>query len=425
MRSGDASTHARILRRFHRIAAEAREAGLSRIRVEDDVLRGDIVTVGGRPLVNFGSCAYLGLNLHPDLKDGAVRAIDRYGPVFSSSTAYTSVPLYSQLEESLEEIVGLPVVVPPTTTLGHLAAIPVLVGVGDAIVVDAQAHSSVHLAVQQVSGQGIPVRVVAHNDMPALDHALEDLCEVHDKVWYLADGVYSMQGDVLPSSDLVERLDRFPNLWAYIDDAHGFGWRGEHGRGLVLDEIGPHDRVIVAASLAKSFGSGGAVIVFPERELADRVQLTGGTLTFSGPVHPAELGAAVASAEIHLSDLHRELVSRLMEQIDLMRETITRLQLPVATLDRTPIWFMRVGGGDDAVEVARRMMKDGFYLNLARFPAVPINENGLRFTNTLYQSHDQIVSMLEALGANLDEVTGGIDVSVDLTAEPAYETTSS
>lgn len=419
MRSGNATAHARILRMFQRNAQSAIEARLSRVRVEDTVLEGDILTIDGQRTVNFGSCAYLGLNLDQRLKDAAVLAIDQYGPVFSSSTAYTSIPLYTELEELLQSICQRPTVVPTTTTLGHLACLPVMIGPGDAVIIDGQAHASVHQATQQLIGQEIPVRVLAHNDMNELDETLAQLSPRHRKIWYLADGVYSMHGDTIPIDAIADRLANHPNLWAYIDDAHGFGWRGRSGRGLVLDALGSHDRVIVAASLSKSFGSGGAAIAFPDHELAQRVQILGGTLTFSGPIHPAELGAAVASARLHLSDAHTSLQLRMTHQIDLVASNIRNLGLPVASMAATPIWFARIGQHEQAIEVGRRMMKDGFFLNLASFPAVPPGESGLRFTNTLYHSDDQIISMLEALHANIDAVVGDTGIVVDLTGQEA------
>jgi len=416
MRTGSAARHDRVLRLFERHAQTAIDANLCRIRVEDTELAGDIVTIKGKELVNFGSCAYLGLNLDQRLKDGAKAAIDAFGAVFSSSTAYTSVPLYSQLEEKLEHIVGTTVVVPTTTTLGHLAFLPTVIGPGDAVVVDAQAHSSVHLATQTLIAQGIPVEPVPHNDVLAMEAAFGKLSS-HRAVWYLADGIYSMLGDVMPFKALKHSLDVHDNLWAYIDDAHGFGWYGKFGRGMALEAFGGHPRVVVAASLAKSFGAGGAMIAFPDDDMARRVQICSGTLTFSGPLHPAELGAAVAAADIHLSAEHLERQEVLERQIELTSTELSRLNLPVSRTDRTPIWFVRVGGHEESIEVGSRMMADGYFLNLASFPAVPAGHSGFRFTNTTYLSADQLVSMLEALAHHIQAVVGLDQIVIDLVEE--------
>jgi 7-keto-8-aminopelargonate synthetase-like enzyme len=416
MRSGSASRHERLLQLFERNALRSRDAGLFRIRVEDQVLEGDLLTIEGRRVVNFASCAYLGLNLDPRLKAGAIDAIERFGPVFSSSTAYTSIDLYQKLEERLSRIFNASVVIPTTTTLGHLAALPILVGDGDSVLVDSQAHATVHLATQILQAEGIPVLTLPHNNLGALEAAIDEASRKFRSVWYLADGVYSMFGDVAPVSAVYELLDAYPNLHVYFDDAHGFGWTGESGRGWVLKDRPFHPRMVVIVSLAKSFGSGGAAIAFPEPAMAQRVQLCGGTLTFSGPLHPAELGASIAAAEIHLSDELIDLQTRIHRQIVFVREALVGGGLPVVALDPTPVWFVRVGGLTQAMDLARRMLNDGFYLNLASFPAVAPAQSGLRFTHTLYHSEDQILAMIEALRHHLQAIVGEPGVVIDLTA---------
>jgi 7-keto-8-aminopelargonate synthetase-like enzyme len=417
MRTGNASRHERLLTLFERNVTASGRSGLTRVRVEDRYLDGAWLTIGGRRVVNFGSCAYMGLNTDPRLKAAAKDAIERFGPVFSSSSVYTSVDLYTELEYRLGQILNANVIVPTTTTLGHLAALPVLIGEGDAVLVDSWAHSTVHLATQILIAEGISVTPVAHNDMKALNAAVGDACNRFDQVWYVADGVYSMHGDVAPVAKIMELVDRYENLHAYFDDAHGFGWKGANGRGSVLDEVSWHPRLVVAVSLAKSFGSGGAALAFPDSAMAERVQRSGGTMTFSGPLHPAELGAAVASCHIHLSP---ELADRqvvLNRQIDLVRSGILEAGLPVANLDSTPLWFVRVGAVEQAIKLGRKMLDDGFYLNVAFFPAVPVGQAGLRFTHTVYHTAQQIEAMIETLARNFRALAGETQIVIDLTDE--------
>jgi 7-keto-8-aminopelargonate synthetase-like enzyme len=415
MRSGSAAQHERILKVFERFVASAHDAGLVRMRVEDEVLDGDCITIEGRRLTNFGSCAYSGLNTDPRLKRAAIAAVERFGPVFSSSTAYTSVDLYTTLERGLEEMFGGSVIVPTTTTLGHLSCLPLVVGPGSTVLIDIQSHASVHLATQVLASTGIEINAVPHNDVDALEQAIAEACERHDSVWYLADGVYSMLGDIAPVAAIARLLDQHPKLWVYIDDAHGVGWSGQHGRGVVLSKMDLHPRMIVAASLAKSLGAGGAVLVFHDPTLAARVQIAAGPMTFSGPLHPAELGAAVAAVEIMLSDEQTEMQRRIDEQIRLVARLGRELGLPFGAYAHTPIWFAQIGKHEDAVEVGRRMLDDGYFLNLASFPAVPLGQSGLRFTHTLFHDAAQIEAMLRALARHVQDVVG--ERVVDLTDE--------
>ena len=371
--------------------------------------------MSGRTLLNFGMASYLGLNLDPRLKRGAIEAISRYGPVYSSSTAFTSLPLYTELEARLERMLGGKVVIAPTTTLAHMAALPLLVPPGSLILIDVQAHESLRLTAQILVAMGSQLVSLPHNDMSALAAAIEQAPQ--ESVWYLADGVYSMFGDVAPVVRLAALLERFSHLHLYLDDAHGFGWAGKHGRGYVLGHLPIRDRMVVAGSLSKSMGAGGGVVVFPDERTARRVKTLGGTLTFAGPLHPAELGAAVASADIHLSEEYLHLQARIHAQIALTKRLVAHHALPVIAVSDTPVWFVRVGTPTDTIEMAGRLQRDGFYVNPSGYPAVPVGYAGLRFSNSLYLDDHAYVELTEAIAAHLPEVVGEVDITVDLTEE--------
>ncbi len=392
----------------------ALDGGLIRLRVESQSQTGESISIDGRELINFGSCAYLGLNVDPRVKAGAIAAIERYGPVFSSSTAYTSVDLYTELETRLQRIFGGTILIPTTTTLGHLSVLPVLVRPGDLVLLDHQVHASVQLTAHALRGMGARIVDLPHNDVDALAGALERSAGDHERVWYLADGIYSMYGDTAPVTKVMGLVEAHPNLYVYFDDAHGVGWRGEHGRGHVLSEVPLHERMIVIGSLAKSWGAGGSVLVLPDGEMAEEVLLAGATFTFSGPLHPAELGAAVAAAEIHLSPERDERERKLLAAIDYTRRRLVDAQLPAMSLERTPIWYVRVGTPENAVELARRLMADGFYPNVSGFPAVPLGMDGIRFTNTVYHSEEHLERFMDALERHVPDLVVPPDGVVDI-----------
>ena len=79
-----------------------------------------------------------------------------------------------------------------------------------------------------------------------------------------------MYGDTAPVEDVAALQAIYPNLYAYYDDAHGFGWSGKHGRGHVLSRVPLNDRTVIAAGFAKAFGSLGAVLIFGDEHLARR-----------------------------------------------------------------------------------------------------------------------------------------------------------
>ena len=415
MASNVAQQREQAIRFVRQRMAQAMDGGLIRLRVDDQSRDSRTINFRGRDLVNFGSCGYLGLNTDQRLIDGAKDALDRFGPVFSSSSAYTSVDLYTDLEHRLGKIFEEGrVLVPTTTTLGHLSVLPVLVSPDDLVLLDHQVHASVHLAADVLRGIGADVRDIPHNDVDTLRNLLHQEAHEHPHVWFLADGVYSMYGDTAPVAEITPLLDEFETLYVYFDDAHGVGWRGTHGIGHVLTEVGYHDRMIVIGSLAKSWGAGGSVLVLPNEAMAERVLLAGATFTFSGPLHPAELGAAVAAADIHLTPERDEREEALLRRIDYVRDRLVAAQLPAMSLERTPIWFVRVGELGNAIELGRRMMDDGFYPNLSGFPAVPQGMDGIRFTTTLFQTDEDVEGFMDALERNIEGLVVPYELLIDL-----------
>lgn len=428
MRTGSATRHQRLMRLHRRNADRTAETGLIGVRFSD--VDGSIITMEGRPVVNFGNCSYLGLETDERLKRGAIEAIERFGPHYSSSQMYSAVDLYSDLEELLLSMTDAPaVVLPPTTTLGHLSCLPTLVGEGDAAVLDAHSHASLQMTMQVLGGRGIPVHPVPHKDLEAVESTLSELTTQHRHVWYVADGVYSMFGDLSPVRAVMEMVQRHENLYAYFDDAHGFSWLGRHGRGYVLSNLELSERVVVAVGTGKSFGSGGAALFFGDPEMAATVRRISGPMTFSGPIHPPTLGAAVASARIHLSDEHLELRSRILDQIQLVASLLAERALPAVSWAQTPIWFVRIGDVDMVLDVGRRLLDDGFYVNVSGFPAVPMGMSGIRFTHTLNNSAEQISDMIERLSHHYRNVVGEPEAVLDLdemeVAIPAGDVTPS
>jgi 7-keto-8-aminopelargonate synthetase-like enzyme len=408
------SRHDRILDLAESRLSLGIEAGIIHRRIEDDHLEGATITLDGRQLVDFSSCAYLALNRDERLKRAAIDAIRRFGTSYSSSPTYTALPLYDVLEDRLRRITGGAVAVVQTTTLAHVASLPIMVAPDDLVLIDAQTHDSVHLATQNLKGLGARVESVPHNDIPELERRLEMTADRYRHVWYLADGVYSMFGDLAPVKEVAALQDRFENLYTYYDDAHGFGWTGEFGRGYVLSQVALNERMVVSAGFAKSFGSVGAVLAFGDPAMARRVRLVGGPLTFSGPIPPPDLGAAAESARIHLAPEHAERQAQYLDDINWVRSELVRRKLPVASLASTPIWFIRVGTPVRVAEMVMRLMKSGYYVNAAVYPAVPLGDGGVRFAHTLHTTRDQITGLLDSIEQHLAEIVSETEIVVDL-----------
>lgn len=379
----------------------AKSYGILHVDVDGIVDRGRSILVNGQPIVNFGSCSYLGLESDPRLVAAAHDALDNFGVHFSSSRSYLGLGLFEEAEAKLAQIFGKPVIITPSTTLGHMALLPLLIAPEDRLILDQQVHSSVAFSVQQVSVNPGNIERIRHNRLDYLENRLRKLAGKPGKVWYFADSVYSMYGDIAPLSDLVRLLDRYEHFHLYLDDAHGMSWAGKNGAGYVLDKITHHPRIMLTTSLGKGFGTSGGAIICQDEEQKTFIRNCGGTLIFSGPLQPANLASVIASANIHLSPEIYEHQERLKTRITYFQEKAESLGLPLVSIGQSPLFYVATGTKQVGCEVISALMQKGLgYTGIASYPSVPATNSGIRIlVNNHHLLHD-IDALLEEL-ANL------------------------
>ncbi|MEM8907780.1 MAG: aminotransferase class I/II-fold pyridoxal phosphate-dependent enzyme, partial [Bacteroidota bacterium] len=271
------------------------------------------------------------------------------------------------------------------------------------VILDHQVHASVQNTVKMLRGAGTRVEIVRHNRMDHLEDRIQKLIPQHQKIWYMADGVYSMFGDCAPAKALYALMEQYEQFHVYFDDAHGMSWTGKNGAGYILDQIPYHPQMVLISSLTKSFGTQGGAMVFANEEMKNLVKNCGSTLMFSSPIVPSTLGASIASAKIHLSDELPELQEELQERMDYFVEVAHQLQLPIVGSDyNTPIFFIGVGTPDIGYRLAQRLLKAGFFASVAVYPSVPYHNTGLRFTINRHLTFKDIKNVLHVLSVELD-----------------------
>jgi 7-keto-8-aminopelargonate synthetase-like enzyme len=389
------------LRLLNETISEATLLGLIHLTAEDEQLGGRCLTLRGRQQINFGSCSYLGLETDLRLKDAACNAVARYGVQFASSRAYVSCPPYQELERLLAAMFETPLVIAQTTTLAHFAALPLLIGKDDAVICDQLVHNSVQAVLPTLQAAGTFCRFVRHSRIDRLEEILRRLGERHRRIWYLADGVYSMHGDPAPFDSLQDLMSRNERLHLYLDDSHGLTWTGRHGRGTLLGDGALPPRTVMVASLAKAFSAGGAVLALPDVETARLVRSCGSTMIFSGPLQPALIGAAIASARVHLSTELSQRQDELRDRIQLFNTLAEARAIPLGSRAATPIRFVETGDNRATFQLASDLMSEGFYTNSAVFPAVPKHRGGLRVALTVHHTLDDVRALIDAIARRI------------------------
>lgn len=386
------------------VFSNAKEAGTLHLYAEDEYLDGRHLTINGNKVLHFGTCGYMGLDQHADLKRGAIEAIEQFGVQFPMSKSYVSNPLYSKLEELLIKMYDSPLAISKNCTLSHLAVIPTIVRPSDLIILDHQVHTSVQEVSKKMLSQGVIVEMIRHNNMDMLENMIKKHRNNFDKIWYMADGVYSMYGDFAPIKEMIQLAEKYEQLYLYVDDAHGMSWAGKNGTGYVMSQMDKlYHKMILTTTMGKGFGCAGGITVFPNKEWSDKVKLFGGPLTFSVQMEPPILGAALASAQIHLSDQMECYQKNLQEKILYCNDLMKEADLPLVAINTSPLFFIGAGTIAMANDLILRLLENGIYMNLAPYPAVPAKNIGVRISISKHNTIDDIKIMVDKLKVAFNE----------------------
>ncbi len=387
---------------INKIIENAKNKQAIHLYAEGDSLKGDSLIIKGKKVWHFSTTGYLGLEQDQRIKAAAAAAVFRYGTQFPLSKTYISHPLYAALEEKVEAVFQHPVIIAKNSTLAHIAVIPQAVSDQDAVILDHQVHWSVQNACQNLKTRGVPVTMIRHNNMEQLEDQLKKMGNKYRKIWYMADGIYSMYGDYCPVDDLKALSQKYPLLHLYFDDVHGMSWVGERGSGFIMKNWKTlTSKMIVISTLSKTFGASGAVILCGDSQLYQQTKNFGGPLTFSAQLEPASVAAALASADIHLSDEIYEHQLKLHHKIKLFNRLLTERNLPLISSGGTPVFYIGTGLPETSYNMVNRLRQDGFFVNPGIYPAVPLRNSGLRITISNHNDDVQINELAAALEHHL------------------------
>ncbi|HEV3256923.1 MAG TPA: pyridoxal phosphate-dependent aminotransferase family protein, partial [Gemmataceae bacterium] len=326
------------------------------------------IVVDRHEVVNFGSDSFLGLDQDPRVQEAVVRGIERWGTHNGASRAFSCVRANIEAEDKLARWLGTEAaLIYPSVTLANMGAIPGLVSRPDLLVVDQHAHNSIQEGAKIAKANGVPVLTFGHCDPVALEQVLRS-APPYRCALVAIDGVYSMSGALPPLAELNEVALRH-NAVLYVDDAHGTGVLGSHGRGTVLGALGNYDNAFVIGSLSKAFSCAGGFIGCTE-EFKLLLKMRSNTYIFGGPVPPAYLEAIGTVCDILASHEYDELIARLRDNLERLTVGATRLGLSVLG-GETPIISVLVGDEADTLKAGHFLFEKGFYVQSVTFPAVP------------------------------------------------------
>jgi glycine C-acetyltransferase len=377
-------------RRIFELTARACEADAYPYQLPLQGRSGPMVQAEGRELMMLSSYDYLGLIGDPRVDEAAVSAIRKYGTAAGGARMLTgTLDLHREMDKELAAMKGMDEAI--SFSSGYMANLAVLAGLlspQDRVIMDAYSHRSLTDACRM---SGVQVQRYRHNDLASLRQELERPSEAN-RTLIIADGVFSMDGDICPLPELIALKKEF-NCYLMIDDAHATGVLGETGRGT--DEhfgVAATEVDIWTGSMAKSIASNGGWIAVSQ-ELSVYLQHAASPYVFSAALCPSAAAAVLACLAILKEEPER--VARLKSNSEFLRQGLKDLGFNTGD-SITPIIPVILGDEAAAAICARRLRDFGVIVAPVMFPAVAQGSARLRVCVTAGHSLEQLDFALDA-----------------------------
>lgn len=380
---------------------ELKEKGLYvTIRVLESA-QGPWVVVNGKKVLNMCSNNYLGLAAHPKIKEAAIRAILDYGVGAGAvRTIAGTMELHTELEEKLAKFKKREAAIlfqsGYNANLGAISAI-IRKGENGVFISEELNHASI---IDGMRLSGAPKVIYKHLDMEDLKKRLQEVKDAKKKL-IVTDGVFSMDGDIAPLPEIVELAQKYDAM-VYVDDAHGEGVLGDHGRGIV-DHFKLHDEVdFEMGTLSKAFGVMGGYVAGSE-EAIEYLKQRARPFLFSSALNPPDVGAAIAAVEIlQQSD---ELVKKLWDNTHFLQKGLRDLGYDLGNT-KHPITPVMLYDEKLAQEFSRRLYEEyNIFAQAIVYPTVPLGTARIRLEPSAAHSKEDLKYVIDAF-EDLGKKTG-------------------
>ncbi len=353
--------------------------------------------VDGQRMLNMCSNNYLGFAADSRLCAAAKDAIDQLGvgPAAVRSIAGT-MNIHIELEQKIAAFKGTEAALSLQSGWGvNLAVIPLLMGKEDVIFTDELNHASIIDGCRLTKAKRV---IFSHCDVADLERLLAENKAIKKKL-IVTDGVFSMDGDLSPLPDIVAVAEEYDAM-VMVDDAHGEGVLGDHGRGIV-NHFALHGRVdIEAGTMSKAFGVIGGYVA-GKAPIIEYLRQRGRPFLFSSAATPADVAACIAAIDI-LTETEQP-VQRLWENTHYFKEKMKQLGFDIGSSE-TPITPVMLGEAKIAQEFSQRLFARNIFAQAIAFPTVPRGKARIRTMISAAHSQDDLDFALQGFAAVREEM---------------------
>lgn len=360
-----------------------------------------LISEDGEPLLNFGGNDYLGVVAEASVSGRPEPDRRIAGGATASALVCGWTPQHERLANSIAEAEGSEAaVVFPSGYAACSGTVATLCRPADLILSDALNHASLIDGCRSSRAQRV---VYPHRNVDFVSDVLAQRRSQFEHAWIVTDGVFSMDGDVAPLSELVEVAERH-HASVIVDEAHGTGLLGDRGGGL-CEALGLQDRVAIRiGTLSKAVGHQGGFVAAPRVVIDYLIQFCR-TLIYSTALAPITAAGACRVIEQmgqwngrreHVAALARHARERLQSETPFAitassTEAISRLESGI------PIVPLIVGDDERAVQLSGRLRDQGYFVPAIRPPTVPEGTARLRLSVSAAHKMEHVDALIDAL----------------------------
>jgi 8-amino-7-oxononanoate synthase len=351
-------------------------------------------TINGKETILLGTYNYMGMTFDPDVVAAGKKALDDYGSGTTGSRVLNGTYQgHKECEEALKAYYGTRhAMVFSTGYQANLGLMSTIAGKEDYIILDADSHASIYDGCALGNAQIVRFR---HNSVEDLEKRLRRLPAEGGRLVVL-EGVYSMLGDIAPLKEMVAVAKRHGAMVA-VDEAHGMGFFGAHGRG-VFEEAGVEDDVdFVIGTFSKSVGTVGGFIVsnHPKFEV---MRLVCRPYVFTASLPPSVVATAATSIRKLMHAAGKR--AHLWKNSKRLHQGLRQLGFQLATPEaESAIIAVILPDQQTTVTMWQALLEQGVYVNMARPPATPAGMYLLRCSLCADHSDDQVGQILDMFAA--------------------------
>lgn len=350
------------------------------------------------PVLVLSSNNYLGLADYPELIIAGKKALDEYGAGTASVRFICGTfSIHEQIEQALAKLSHTETALTYVSCwAANTGLIPAIAGEGDALVADALNHASLIDGCRSAKAKRL---VYKHSDMNDLAAKLDEVKGAR-RIFIVTDGVFSMEGDLARLPEIIA-LARKCNASIILDDSHGTGVMGKHGRGTA-EHFGVEGKIdIITGTLGKALGGAAGGYVAGSRMLIEYLSQASRPQLFSNAL-PVTVAASAMKA-IELLERWPERVARLQTITKTLREGLKACGFKPLDGESAIIPII-VGDTAFALRMSQELLAEGIFVTGFGYPVVPEGTARLRIQACAALTDAQIqfaLTIFEKVGKKL------------------------